>query len=288
MTSRGWRPNNPTRSSTAPRSSLASSKTTTAAARAAELRDVLNRALIAYHVEDEPIMEDAAYDALFDELVALEEQHPELVTPDSPTHRVGGLSDKFEKVRHLEPMGSLEKVTTEEGLRKWDEDVRKRLRTDEPVAYILEPKIDGLAVNLTYENGVLVRGATRGDGIQGEDVSPNIRTIKAIPLRLEGDAPAVIEVRGEVYLPISGFNELNERLAGTNQKLAPNPRNAAAGSLRQKNSAITADRPLSTWIYGTGHADGVAFETQFEMLQWLRERGFRTNPYAERLEQIQD
>jgi DNA ligase (NAD+) len=252
------------------------------------LRDVLNRALIAYHVEDAPMMEDAAYDVLYDELVALEEEHPELVTPDSPTRRVGGLSDKFQKVRHLEPMGSLEKVTTEEGLRKWDEDVRKRLGTDAAVGYVLEPKIDGLAVNLTYEDGVFVRGATRGDGVQGEDVSPNLRTIKAIPLRLEGDPPAVIEVRGEVYLPISGFNELNERLAGTNQKLAPNPRNAAAGSLRQKNSAITADRPLSIWVYGAGHREGVTFETQFEMLEWLREHGLRTNPYAERLESIEE
>ena len=267
---------------------MASSKTTTAAARAAELREVLNRALIAYHVEDAPMMEDAAYDVLYDELVALEEEHPELVTPDSPTRRVGGLSDKFQKVQHLEPMGSLEKVTTEEGLRKWDEDVRKRLGADAAVAYVLEPKIDGLAVNLTYEDGVFVRGATRGDGVQGEDVSPNLRTIRAIPLRLEGDPPAVIEVRGEVYLPISGFNELNERLAGTNQKLAPNPRNAAAGSLRQKNSAITADRPLSIWVYGAGHREGVTFETQFEMLEWLREHGLRTNPYAERLESIEE
>ena len=267
---------------------MASSKTSTAEARAAELREVLNRALIAYHVEDEPIMEDAAYDALFDELVALEEEHPELVTPDSPTRRVGGLSDKFEKVQHLEPMGSLEKVTTEEGLRKWDDDVRKRLGTDEAVAYVLEPKIDGLAVNLTYENGLFVRGATRGDGVQGEDVSPNLRTIKAIPLRLEGDPPAVIEVRGEVYLPLSGFRELNERLAGTKQKLAPNPRNAAAGSLRQKNSAITADRPLSIWVYGVGHREGVEFETQFGMLEWLREHGLRTNPFAERLESIEE
>jgi len=267
---------------------LASSKTTTAAARAAELREVLNRALVAYHVEDAPMMEDAAYDVLYDELVALEEEHPELVTPDSPTRRVGGLSDKFQKVQHLEPMGSLEKVTTEEGLRKWDEDVRKRLGADAAVAYVLEPKIDGLAVNLTYEDGVFVRGATRGDGVQGEDVSPNLRTIRAIPLRLEGDPPAVIEVRGEVYLPISGFNELNERLAGTNQKLAPNPRNAAAGSLRQKNSAITADRPLSIWVYGAGHREGVTFETQFEMLEWLREHGLRTNPYAERLESIEE
>src|SRR3954453_12977889 len=288
MTERDSRLNSPTRSSTRPRSSLASSKTTTAAARASELRDVLNRALIAYHVEDEPIMEDAAYDALFDELVALEEDHPELATPDSPTRRVGGLSDKFVKVQHLEPMGSLEKVTSEDGLRKWDDDVRKRLGADAEVAYVLEPKIDGLAVNLTYENGVFVRGATRGDGVQGEDVSPNLRTIKAIPLRLEGEAPAVIEARGEVYLPISGFNELNQRLAGTNQKLAPNPRNAAAGSLRQKNSAITADRPLSIWVYGARYREGVAFETQFEMLEWLREHGLRTNPFAERLTSIEE
>jgi DNA ligase (NAD+) len=256
--------------------------------RAAELRDLLNRALVAYHVEDAPIMEDAAYDALYDELVAIEEKHPDLVTPDSPTHRVGGLSDRFEKVQHLEPMGSLEKVTTDETLRKWDADVRKRLGTDEPVAYLLEPKIDGLAVNLTYESGVLVRGTTRGDGVQGEDVTRNIRTIKAIPLRLTGEAPAVIEVRGEVYLPLSGFRELNERLAGTKQKLAPNPRNAAAGSLRQKNAAITADRPLSIWVYGVGHRDGVEFETQSAMLAWLRERGLRTNPFVERFESIDE
>jgi len=259
-----------------------------AEARASELRELLNRALVAYHVEDAPIMEDAAYDALYDELVAIEEKHPDLVTPDSPTQRVGGLSDRFEKVQHLEPMGSLEKVTTEEAVRKWDADVRKRLGTDEPVAYVLEPKIDGLAVNLTYENGVLVRGTTRGDGAQGEDVTRNIRTIKAIPLRVTGDAPPLIEVRGEVYLPLSGFRELNERLAGTKQKLAPNPRNAAAGSLRQKNAAITADRPLSIWVYGVGHREGVEFETQSAMLAWLREHGLRTNPYAERFESIDD
>src|SRR5262245_21408362 len=279
----------PTFSSDTQGTSLASSSTT-AAVRAAELREVLTKALVSYHVEDDPVMSDAEYDRLYDELVALEEANPALVTPDSPTQRVGApASDKFQKVRHLEQMGSLEKVSTEEALVKWADDVRKRLGTDEPVAYIVEPKIDGLAVHLTYENGVFVRGATRGDGVQGEDVTPNLRTIKAIPLRmLDGDAPAVVEVRGEVYLPLSGFRELNERLAGTNQKLAPNPRNAAAGSLRQKNSAITADRPLSTWIYGTGRADGVFFESQFEMLQWLRERGFRTNPYAERLEKIED
>ncbi len=259
-------------------------------ARAAELRALLNRYSYEYHVLDEPSVPDAEYDRLYDELVKLEEAHPELITQESPTQRVGApASDRFQKVQHLEPMGSLEKVTTAEALVKWAEDVRKRLGTDEPVAYVLEPKIDGLAVNLTYEQGVFVRGATRGDGVQGEDVTPNLRTIKAIPLRMLGrNSPAVLEVRGEVYLPISGFRELNERLAGTNQKLAPNPRNAAAGSLRQKNSAITAERPLSTWVYGAGRREGVEFTSQFEMLEWLRERGFRTNPYAERLESIEE
>jgi DNA ligase (NAD+) len=154
---------------------------------------------------------------------------------------------------------------------------------------VIEPKIDGLAVNLTYEDGVFVRGATRGDSVQGEDVTPNLRTIRSIPLRMRGDRlPTVVEVRGEVYLPLSGFRELNERLAGTNQRLAPNPRNAAAGSVRQKNSAITADRPLSVWIYGTGHAEGIEFAGQFEMLEWLQDRGFPTNPFAERLEAVED
>ena len=155
------------------------------ATRAAELRDILTRALIAYHVEDEPVMTDAAYDVLYDELAALEAEHPELVTPDSPTQRVGAPpSDKFRKVRHLSAMGSLEKVTTGEALTKWADDVRKRLGTDEAVAYVLEPKIDGLAINLTYEDGIYARGATRGDGSRGEDVTPNLRTIDSIPLSM--------------------------------------------------------------------------------------------------------
>jgi DNA ligase (NAD+) len=258
--------------------------------RAAELHELLHRYSYEYHVLDEPSVADEVYDRIYDELVKLEEKHPELITHESPTQRVGAPpSDRFQKVQHLEPMGSLEKVTTEEALVKWADDVRKRLGTDEPVGYVIEPKIDGLAINLTYEQGVFARGTTRGDGVQGEDVTPNLRTIKAIPLRMLGnDSPAVLEVRGEVYLPISGFRELNERLQGTGQKLAPNPRNAAAGSLRQKNSAITAERPLSTWIYGAGHREGVEFESQFGMLEWLRERGFRTNPYAERLESIDE
>src|SRR5436190_9443511 len=254
-----------------------------------ELREKVNHHLYRYHVLDEPEVSDAKYDQLYDELKTLEEEHPDLITPDSPTQRVGAPpSDRFRKVEHLTPMGSLEKVTDDESLFKWAEDVRKRLDSDEPVAYVIEPKIDGLAVNLTYENGLLTRGATRGDGIQGEDVTANLRTIKAIPLRMLGDdVPAVAEVRGEVYLPLSGFRELNERIAELGQKLAPNPRNAAAGSLRQKDSSITASRPLSTWVYGLGVAEGLDLGSHWEELEWLREHGFRTNPFAERLESIE-
>jgi len=200
-------------------------------ARAKELRELVAYHSHRYHVLDDPELPDATYDALYDELAALESDHPELVTPDSPTQRVGAPpSEGFKKVAHVQPMGSLEKVTTAEALEKWADDVRKRLGADEPVAYVLEPKIDGLAINLTYEDGLLVRGATRGDGIQGEDVTVNLRTIGSVPLGMIGDGlPSLLEVRGEVYLPISGFQALNERLQGTGQKLAPNPRNAAAG-----------------------------------------------------------
>jgi DNA ligase (NAD+) len=261
-----------------------------AAARAAELRELLTRALIAYHVDDAPIMEDAAYDALYDELAAIEAEHPELVTPDSPTQRVGAPpSERFQKVRHLSAMGSLEKVTTDEAIRKWADDVRKRLGGDESVAFVLEPKIDGLAINLTYEGGPFTRGATRGDGIEGEDVTPNLRTIRAIPLRMVGsDTPALIEVRGEVYMPLSGFRKLNERLVAEGKKPTPNPRNAAAGSLRQKDSSITAARPLSFWAYGVGAHEGVELVTHWETLQWLKQHGFPINPFAERVESIEE
>jgi DNA ligase (NAD+) len=260
------------------------------AARAAELRELLNRALIAYHVEDDPIMEDAAYDALYDELAAIEDEHPELLAPDSPTQRVGApLSDRFHKVRHRSPMGSLEKVTTDEAIAKWADDVRKRLGGDAPVAYVLEPKIDGLAINLTYSDGVFARGATRGDGVEGEDVTPNLRTIRAIPLRMMGEGvPTSIEVRGEVYMPLSGFNRLNERLVAEGKKATPNPRNAAAGSLRQKDSSITASRPLSFWAYGVGVVEGVELATHWRTLEWLKAHGFPINPFAERVESIEE
>ncbi|HVS85003.1 MAG TPA: NAD-dependent DNA ligase LigA [Gaiellaceae bacterium] len=259
--------------------------------RAAELRELLHRALIAYHVDDDPIMSDAAYDALYDELVELEREHPELVTLDSPTQRVGAPpSAKFAKVRHLQAMGSLEKVTTDEAIVKWADDVAKRLGGDANVAFVLEPKIDGLAINLTYEGGALGRGATRGDGREGEDVTVNLRTIPVVPLRMLGDdAPELVEVRGEVYMPLSGFNRLNERLVAEGKKPTPNPRNAAAGSLRQKDSSITASRPLSFWAYGVGaHDEGFELATHWETLAWLREHGFPINPFAERVESVEE
>ena len=269
---------------------MASSKTVDS--RAAELRELLDHHLYRYHVLDDPEISDAEYDRLYDELVALEEDNPELRTPDSPTQRVGAPpSERFQKVEHLEPMGSLEKVTTDEALLKWADDVRKRLGTDEPVAFVTEPKIDGSAISLLYENGEFVRGATRGDGRRGEDVTANLRTIKAIPLRMRlpdgEEPPPVLEVRGEIYLSLCGFARLNERLAAEEKKTAPNPRNAAAGSLRQLNPQITAERGLSLWVHGMGRSEGLPVETHFAALEWLRERGFRTNPHNERHDRIE-
>jgi DNA ligase (NAD+) len=270
---------------------MATSAAKSAAARVRELRTQIEHHNYRYHVLDDPEITDAEYDVLYDELVRLEDANPDLVTVDSPTQRVGApLSDKFQKVEHPSPMGSLEKVTTDEALEKWHQDVCKRLGTSD-VAYVTEPKIDGLSINLIYENGAFTRGATRGDGYRGEDVTPNLRTIKAISMRMqlqEGERPpALLEVRGEVYLPLSGFNELNERLIAEGKKPTPNPRNAAAGSLRQKDSSITAQRPLAIWIHGLGYKDGLPAEGHWESLQWLREHGFRTNPFAERHDSVE-
>jgi DNA ligase (NAD+) len=262
-------------------------------ARLDELRRLVDHHNYRYHVLDDPEVSDADYDRLFDELKKLEEEHPELVTPDSPTQRVGSQpSQRFRKVEHLMPMGSLEKVTTGETLQKWADDVRKRLATDELVAYVTEPKIDGLAISLVYEQGRLVRGATRGDGLQGEDVTVNLRTIQSVPLALRAEAgdelPSVLEVRGEIYMPLSGFRRFTETQLEQGKRAAPNPRNAAAGSVRQLDPRITASRPLSIWVYGFGRLDGIEFETQWDALLWLREHGFRTNPFAERHESIED
>ncbi len=261
------------------------------ATRVEELRRLIEHHAYRYHVLDDPEISDAGYDALYDELQALEEVHPDLVVPDSPTRRVGAApAAGFTKVEHLAPMGSLEKVTTREALEKWEADTRKRLGSDESVAYVIEPKIDGSAISLIYEDGTLVRAATRGDGFRGEDVTANVRAIQAVPLRMvlaeEEPAPALFEVRGEVYFPLTGFARFNAAQAEAGKKVAPNPRNAAAGSLRQLNPAITAERPLSLWVYGAGVHEASTPGTQFEMLRWLRERGFRTNPHSERVETI--
>jgi DNA ligase (NAD+) len=270
---------------------LASSKKRkTPAQRAKELRELVDYHLYRYHVLDDPEISDAEFDRLWDELVDIEREHPELEIPESPTQRVGAPpSDKFEKVEHPTPMGSLDKVTKDEDLTKWHADVVKRLGSDQ-VQYVTEPKIDGLSINLIYENGAFVRGATRGDGFRGENVTPNLKTIKAIGMRMqlrEGEhPPTLVEARGEVYLPLSGFNELNRRLVDEGKKPTPNPRNAAAGSLRQKDPSVTAARPLSIWIHGLGRKDGLPAEGHWESLQWLREHGFRTNPFAELHESI--
>jgi DNA ligase (NAD+) len=267
-----------------------SSRTAAPEQRAAELRRLIEHHNHRYHVLDDPELSDEAYDVLVDELKSLEERHPELVTPDSPTQRVGAApAAGFTKVVHLSPMGSLEKVTTREALEKWEADVRKRLGSDEPVAYVLEPKIDGSAVSLVYEHGVLVRGATRGDGERGEDVTANLRTIDAIPLRMLGeDAPALVEVRGEIFFPLEGFARFTEAQLAAGRKPAPNARNAAAGSLRQLNPEVTAERPLSIFVYGVGALEGVEIDSQWSALEWLRDHGFRTNPSAARLDSIAD
>jgi DNA ligase (NAD+) len=270
-----------------------SSRTTSLAERAAELRRLIEYHNYRYYVLDDPEIPDEAFDALFDELRALEAAHPELVTPDSPTQRVGAPpADGFRKVEHLSPMGSLEKVTSAEALAKWAEDVRKRLGTDEPVAYVVEPKIDGSAVSLVYERGIFVRGATRGDGFRGEDVTANLRTIPSVPLRVRvpdgEEPPQVLDVRGEVYFPLDGFRRFNEAQVAAGRKPAPNPRNAAAGSLRQLDPSVTASRPLAIFCYGVGERPPGFPTTHFEGLRWLREHGFRVNPDAERYETIEE
>ncbi len=250
--------------------------------RAAELRRELAEHNRRYYVLDDPTIGDDEYDALLDELRAIEAEHPELRTPDSPTQRVGASPlERFEQVEHVEPMLSLGNARNEEELRAWETRVRNHLKrldiTASEFSYTTEPKIDGLAISLTYEDGVLVRGATRGDGRIGEDVTRNLRTIGAIPLRIE-DAPPRIEVRGEVYLPIADFKALNERRAEAGEPTFANPRNSAAGSIRQLDPNLAAERPLSIWCYAIAAAPGLDLATHTEEVEWLAERGFKVNP----------
>ena len=250
------------------------------------LRALIRHHEYRYYVLDSPEISDADYDKLFRELQDLEAAHPELITPDSPTQRVGGEPlSAFSQVRHGEPMLSLANAKNEEELRAWHARAVK-LSADagwDPAAlvFVLEPKIDGLAVSLRYENGRLTVGATRGNGDVGEDVTSNLRTISSVPLTLLSDGapfPAEVEVRGEVYLPLAAFEHLNEQRIAAGEPTFANPRNASAGSLRQLDPKVTASRPLSTWFYGVGSVEGRSFAGHQEVLAWLRSAGFKVNP----------
>jgi DNA ligase (NAD+) len=254
---------------------------TAAKDRAAELREELDQHNYRYYVLDDPSVDDDVYDALLDELRTLEAEHPELVTPDSPTQRVGAAPVEYlEKVRHRQPMLSLGNARSEEELRAWVARMRGHLSRegiDDPrFEFVCEPKIDGLAISLTYRDGVLEHGATRGNGEIGEDVTHNLRTIRTIPLHID-DAPPLVEVRGEVFMALEDFAALNERRAEAGLSTFMNPRNSAAGTIRQLDPKLAADRPLSTLSYGIGATDGIVFESQWDALTWLREHRFPVN-----------
>ncbi len=246
-----------------------------------ELREQVRYHNRRYYIEDAPEISDAEYDALYAELEALEAEHPELVTPDSPTRRVGGEPlEGFEEVRHSISMLSLANARKTEELREWDARVRRLLGPDEEerLRYVTELKIDGLAVSLLYENGRFVRGATRGNGMVGEDVTQNMRTVRAIPDRLDDEPPAVLEPRGEVFMTLENFEELNRRQEAEGKPPFANPRNAAAGSIRQLDPRITATRPLTIFLYGVGEG-GELYESHSATLDALKIYGLRANPY---------
>jgi DNA ligase (NAD+) len=258
------------------------------AARAEELRAELREHGRRYYVLDDPVIGDDEYDKLLDELRAIEAEHPELLTPDSPTQRTGGEPlDRLDKVTHLQPMLSLANARSEEELRAWIERMRNHLAREGIEApefrYVAEPKIDGLAISLLYRDGVLERGATRGNGVVGEDVTHNLRTIPTIPLRID-DAPPLLEVRGEVYMSLSDFAALNERRAEQGLSTFMNPRNAAAGTIRQLDPKLAAERPLSMWCYGVGATEGLTFTSHWDALEWLRGHDFRVNGDVRRLD----
>jgi DNA ligase (NAD+) len=257
--------------------------------RAAELRRLIEYHSYRYHVLDDPEIGDDQYDALFDELRRLEADHPELVTADSPTQRVAPEPvSELEKVRHPQPMLSLANARSAEELQGWIQRMRNFLAregiSDPEFEYVCEPKIDGLAISLIYRDGVFERGATRGNGEVGEDVSHNLRTIPVIPLRLEmDDPPSLIEVRGEVYMSLPDFAKLNERRAEAGLSTFMNPRNSAAGTIRQLDPKLAADRPLSLWCYAIGATEGISFDTHWDALQWLGEHRFPVHPDVTKL-----
>lgn len=258
--------------------------------RAGRLRAEIERHNYRYHVLDDPEIPDAEYDRMLVQLRALEQQHPDLIVPDSPTQRVGGAPvSGFAEVRHHLPMLSLDNAFSREDVAAFDRRVRERLKTDSEISYACEPKLDGLAVSLTYRKGSLEIAATRGDGTVGEDVTHNIRTIQSVPLRLTGKSwPQVLEVRGEVFMSLAGFEEMNRRAAEKGEKIFVNPRNAAAGSLRQLDPRLAASRPLEVFFYGAGFIEGRKLpDRHSNILAVLRDWGLRTSPEARVVEGVE-
>jgi DNA ligase (NAD+) len=257
--------------------------------RVRELVHIISQHDQRYYVEDDPGISDYEYDMLVKELLGLEAEHPDLVLPDSPTQRVSGMpADEFPQIEHRRTMLSLDNCYSQDELREFDSRVGRLLGGAE-VDYVVEPKIDGLGIALVYEDGILVRGATRGDGRMGEDVTSNIRTIKSIPLRLLGDPGLrTSEVRGEVYMPVEGFRKLNEQREGSGEPAFANPRNAAAGSIRQLDPRVAASRPLDVFIYTLSHSDAPLPRTQHECLELMKAAGLRTNPHMRRFGSIDE
>jgi DNA ligase (NAD+) len=254
-------------------------------AEAEHLREQINHHNYRYHVLDDPEISDVEYDRLLRKLEAFEREHPELVTPDSPTQRVGAPpGEKFAVVVHRRPMLSLSNAMGADEMREFDRRIKRMLRSEVDIEYVAEVKLDGLAVELVYENGVFANGSTRGDGVNGEDVTQNLRTIRSIPLRLRppahGRMPALLEVRGEVIIPRAAFERLNAERERTAEPPFANPRNAAAGSLRQLDPRITASRPLDIFCHTPGAIDGFRFASQWEFLQGIRALGLRVNPLS--------
>ncbi|HEV3226515.1 MAG TPA: NAD-dependent DNA ligase LigA, partial [Acidimicrobiales bacterium] len=260
--------------------------------RASDLRTEIEEHNRRYHVEDDPVISDADYDALVRQLGELEAEFPELITPDSPTQLVGAAaSTQFSEVRHRVPMMSLDNAFAFEELLDWGKRLERRLGSEgDAVGYVCELKIDGFAISLTYENGAYVRAATRGDGRVGEDMTANIATIAAVPKKLSTKkVPSLLEVRGEVFMPIAAFEALNKRQADAGDRLFANPRNSAAGSVRQKDPSITASRELAMWTYQLGAIEnGPTFTTHWETLEWMRGEGLPVNPEIKRLGTLDD
>ncbi len=256
-----------------------------------KLREEINYHNYRYYVLDSPVISDEEYDALMHELKELEERYPETITPDSPTQRIGAPpSEKFRTVPHHVPMLSLDDAFTPEEIREFDARVKKFLEIDHDIEYTLEPKMDGLAVELVYEKGVFVLGSTRGDGYNGEDVTNNLRTIPSIPLKLlsmHEPVPDLLEARGEVYMEKEAFKRLNEEREKQGLPTFANPRNAAAGSLRQLDPKVTASRPLNIFCYGVGRVEGRDFKTQWEILHTLKKWGLRVNPLIKKVTGIE-